>query len=249
MTDQLKFAREDGATIAYRQISGQGPGIVWLHGFRADMTGTKAQALAEWAGHQGRAFLRFDYSGHGASSGDFAEGTISRWRDDALAVLDSLTDGPQILVASSMGGWIATLIAKARPERVAGLVLIAPAPDLTEDLIWANMPEAVRQIVREKGQWLYENPYDAPYPITRALIEDGRSNLVLSSKIAVNGPVRILHGDADTDVPWSQGFKLLECFAGDVTFTVVKGADHRMSSPRELKLIIDTVDRLLKDIT
>lgn len=249
MDDQLNFLRPDGATIAYRRLSGRGPGILWLGGFHSDMAGTKAQVLSDWAAAEGRAFVRFDYFGHGASSGDFADGTISRWRDDALAVLDSLTEGPQVLVGSSMGGWMATLLAKARPERVAGLVLIAPAPDFTEELIWAKMPEEVRRTVLEQGQWMYENAYEAPYPITRALIEDGRSNLVLSGKIAVNGPVRILHGDADRDVPWQHGLKLVERCEADVMFTLVKGADHRMSGPRELKLIVDTVERVVKEIS
>ncbi len=248
MADPLTFARNDGETIAYRRISGRGPGILWLGGFHSDMTGSKAQALSQWAEREGRAFLRFDYFGHGASSGQFGQGTISRWRDDALAVLDRLTDGPQILVGSSMGGWNATLLARARPERVAGLLLIAPAPDFTEDLIWTKMPPDMRRTVMETGQWLRESPDEAPYPITKALIEDGRNNLVLNAKLAVNGPVRILHGSADKDVPWGQGFKLVDCLEGDVTFTVVKGAGHRLSSPANLQLIEGTLDRMLKDL-
>jgi len=212
------------------------------------MMGNKAQALSQWAARQGRAFLRFDYFGHGQSSGDFHNGTISRWRDDALAVLDDLTEGPQILVASSMGGWIATLLAQLRPERVAGLLLIAPAPDFTEDLIWAKLPPDIRQIVMETGQWLYDCPPEAPCPITKALIEDGRNNLVLQSPVVVKGPVRILHGSADRDVPWQQGVRLVECLDGDITFTLVKGADHRMSSPANLALIEHTLETLLEDL-
>jgi len=248
MADPLTFASHSGETIAYRCQAGRGPAILWLGGFHSDMTGTKAQALSDWAERQGRAFLRFDYFGHGRSSGDFAQGTISRWRDDALAVLDGLTQGPQILVGSSMGGWIATLLARARPERIAGLLLIAPAPDFTEDLIWAKMPPEIRRSVMEAGQWLRQSPYEAPYPITKALIEDGRSNLVLNGKIAVQGPVRILHGSADSDVPWSQGAKLVDCLEGDVTFTLVKGADHRMSSATDLRRIESTLEMMLKDL-
>lgn len=248
MADPLTFARQDGQTIAYRRLAGRGPGILWLGGFHSDMLGSKAQALSAWAMREGRAFLRFDYFGHGESSGEFQNGTISRWRADALAVLDGLTEGPQILVASSMGGWIATLLAQLRPERVAGLLLIAPAPDFTEDLIWAKMPPDIRQTVMEKGLWLHDCPPDAPCPITRGLIEDGRNNLVLHSAVTVNGPVRILHGSADQDVPWRQGVRLVDCLQGDVTFTLVKGADHRMSSPANLALIERTLETLLKDL-
>lgn len=248
MADFFTFLREDGETIAYDRICGRGPGILWLGGFHSAMNGTKAQALRDWAGQTGRAFVRFDYFGHGVSSGDFAKGTISRWRDDALAVLDRLCEGPQVLVGSSMGGWIATLLAHARPDRIAGLLLLAPAPDLTEDLIWARMPPDVRRVVTEEGCWMYHNPYEPPYPITRALIEDGRQNLVLNRKLVFNGPVRILHGTADTDVPWSQGFKLAECIEGDVTFTLVKAADHRLSSPANLKLITSSLNAMLEEV-
>ncbi len=248
MADPSTLASRDGETIAYRRLAGRGPAILWLGGFHSDMMGNKAQALSAWASREGRAFLRFDYFGHGESSGDFARGTISRWRDDALAVLDRLTEGPQLLVASSMGGWIATLLARARPERIAGMLLIAPAPDLTEDLIWAKMPPDIRRSVVETGQWLRETPYEAPYPITKALIEDGRDNLVLNSKVVVKGPVRILHGDADTDVPWRQGVRLVDCLEGDVTFTLVKGADHRMSGPVDLRRLESTLEMMLKDL-
>jgi len=246
MADPLTFLRDDGETIAYNRLAGQAPGILWLGGFHSDMTGTKAQALSAWAERQNRAFVRFDYLGHGQSSGDFARGTISRWRDDALAVLDNLTEGPQILVGSSMGGWIATLLARLRPQRVAGLLLIAPAPDFTEDLVWAMMPLEVRAAVMETGQWLHQCPPDEAVPITKVLIEDGRNNLVLHSKIAVNGPVRILHGSADVDVPWRQGVRLVESLEGDIQFTLVKGSDHRMSSPADLERIETTLEMMLE---
>ncbi|GAA0541658.1 hypothetical protein FHS83_000168 [Rhizomicrobium palustre] len=245
MADPFTFARDGGETIAYRRIAGRGPGILWLGGFHSDMSGSKAQALSDWAEKNDRAFLRFDYFGHGESSGDFAAGTISRWRDDALAVLDELTEGPQMLVGSSMGGWISTLLAHARPERVAGMLLIAPAPDFTEDLIWSRMPPEVQAVVQEKGVWNYA---EGGYPITRTLLEDGRNNLVLNKILRAKWPVRILHGTADTDVPWQQGFKLVDQIEGDVTFTLVKGADHRISSPTNLKLIEITLEALLKEM-
>jgi pimeloyl-ACP methyl ester carboxylesterase len=246
MPDFFTFAREDGESIAYCQNIGKGAGILWLGGFRSDMTGSKAAALASWAGQGGRSFLRFDYFGHGSSSGDFRDGSISRWRDDALAVLDQLTDGPQILVGSSMGGWIASLLAHHRPERVAGMLLIAPAPDFTEDLIWARMPQDVRDELMARGEWFYQGA-DA-YPITRKLIESGRENQVLNRSLAINGPVRILHGTADIDVPWKQGLRLFECIDGNATFTLVKGADHRMSEPSQLSLIKQVLEAIITEI-
>lgn len=246
MPDFFTFAREDGESIACRQNIGKGPGILWLGGFRSDMTGTKAAALASWAAEEGRSFLRFDYFGHGASSGDFCDGSISRWRDDALAVLDHLTEGPQILVGSSMGGWMASLLAHHRAERIAGMLLIAPAPDFTEDLIWARMPQEVRDEVMDKGEWLYQAA--ETYPITRRLIESGRDNQVLNRPLNVNGPVRILHGTADADVPWKQGLRLFECIGTNATFTLVKGADHRMSEPPQLALIKQTLDAMIAEI-
>lgn len=246
MTEFLK--RPDGAHIAYRRQAGRGPGLVWLGGFRSDMTGTKAAMLADFAAREDRAFVRFDYFGHGASSGAFRDGTISRWRDDALAVLDAVSDGPQVLIGSSMGGWIATLVAKARPERIAGIVLIAPAPDFTEELMWRNAPAEIQAVILEQGVFEHAPEDGEGYPITRALIEDGRTNRVLGDKLRLAAPVRILHGTADTSVPWQHGLRLLEVFVGDVTFTLVQGADHRLSSPADLHLIERTVKNLLEDI-
>jgi pimeloyl-ACP methyl ester carboxylesterase len=248
MTDPAYLPRQDGERIAYRRTEGRGPGILWLGGFHSDMNGIKAQAMAEWAQRSGRALVRFDYFGHGASSGEFQNGTISRWRDDAVAVLDALTEGPQVLVGSSMGGWIAMLLAQARPERIAAMVLVAPAPDFTEDLMWSKMPPDVRRQIAESGRWQYQPEGAEGYPITRALIEDGRTNLVLTKPLALDAPVRILHGEADNDVPWRQGLRLMEVLTGDITFTLVKGADHRMSSAANLLLIERTVEGVLKDI-
>lgn len=245
MTDPAFLQRADGHIIAYRQISGRGPGILWLGGFRSDMTGTKAEALAEFAAREGRAFTRFDYFAHGQSSGRFEEATITRWRDDALAVLDELTAGPVVLVGSSMGGWMTMLLAHARPERVAAMVLIAPAPDLTEALMWSQMPPEVQALIMDQGRWDYPQ---GGYPITRGLIESGRENLVLNRPLPACLPVRILHGDADKDVPWQHGVKLMQVLSGEATFTLIKGADHRLSEPSHLRLIEKTLSDLLKDL-
>lgn len=248
MTDPAYLPRPDGARVAYRKQAGRGPGLMWLGGFNSDMNGTKAQALAAFAAREGRACVAFDYFGHGASSGEFKDGTISRWRDDAVAVLDEVTAGPQVLIGSSMGGWITTLVAAARPERVAAVVLLAPAPDFTEQLMWTQMPAEVRSEIMERGSWFYRQGNGEGYAITRGLIESGRANQVLGTTLVLGAPVRILHGTDDRDVPWQLGAKLLEVYQGDVTFTLVKGADHRLSSDANLRLIERTIDSVLKDI-
>ena len=225
-----RLEREGGETIAYLRRRGKPPGILWLGGFKSEMTGTKAAALDAWAAERGRALLRFDYFGHGQSSGEFRAGTITRWRDDALAALDRLAEGPQILVGSSMGAWIALLAALARPERVAAMLLLAPAADFTESLMWARLPAEVRSQIMEHGEWLRPSAYDPePYPITRALIEDGRKHLLLGAPIRLNFPVRILQGMQDPDVPWQHAVKLLEAIDGDVALTLLKHGDHRLS--------------------
>ena len=250
MTDPLYLDRDGGERLAYCKRNGAGPGVVWLGGFRSDMTGNKAQAVDAWAARRGQACLRLDYFGHGLSSGDFLKGTISHWRDDALAALDNLTEGPQILLGSSMGAWIALLAARARPARVAGLLLIAPAADFTEALMWQRMPPEVKHAILEEGVWYRENKYDGEeaYPITRALIEDGRNNLILGEAMAVSYPVRILQGMADPDVPWPHAMKLVEALAGDVRITLVKNGDHRLSTPADLKLLERTLDELVEDV-
>ncbi|MGF1501638.1 MAG: alpha/beta fold hydrolase, partial [Paracoccaceae bacterium] len=207
MTAPEFFDRAPNLQIAYHRQAGEGdganlPGVVFLGGFRSDMTGTKAVFLEAWARERGRAFLRFDYSGHGASDGRFEEGTIGQWAGDAEAVLEALTAGPQILVGSSMGGWIAFLLARARPERVAGILGIAAAPDFTEDLMWARMTEETRSRLMTLGRIEEPSDYDpVPTPITRELIADGRTHLVLRSPLGVEGPVGLLHGTDDGDVP------------------------------------------------
>ncbi|MBU6298417.1 MAG: alpha/beta hydrolase [Alphaproteobacteria bacterium] len=240
------YLKRGGDRLAYLKRNGIEPGVVWLGGFMSDMTGTKAQAVDAWAARAGLACLRFDYSGHGRSSGVFTDGTISRWRDDALAVIDAQSRGPQILVGSSMGGWIAMLVARLRP--VAGLVLIAPAADMTELLMWRRMPEEVRREIMEQGVWLRRSEYgDGPYPITRALIEDGRSNLILGETISLSCPVRILQGMADPDVPWQHAMKLADMIEGDVAMTLVKNGDHRLSTPSDIRLLERMLDALVED--
>ncbi len=245
------LARPDGERIAYRVREGQGVGVVWLGGFHSDMGGTKAVALDDWAGRLRKPYLRFDYFGHGDSSGAFENGTIGRWTDDALAVMEALTSGPQILVGSSMGGWIATLVAMAAPERVAGIVYIAPAPDFTEDLIWEQLPDEARHEMETTGTWMRPSQYDdmEPYPLSMGLIEDGRRHLVLRANIPITCPVRILHGMEDPDVPWQRSLDLVQRLQSrDVVTTFIKDGDHRLSDEANLARLISTVEGLTRDI-
>ncbi len=236
-----------GRHIAYHWTEGRGPGIVFLGGFRSDMTGSKAMHLQAWAEAQGRAFLRLDYSGHGASRGAFVDGSIGDWRDDATAVIEVLTDGPQILVGSSMGGWIGLLLARDLPDHVAGLVGIAAAPDFTERMWSDEFSPTDRTTLLEEGVLFRPSDYsDEPYPITRRLIEDGRQNLVLDQPLTLPIPVRLLQGTADTDVPPSVALGLLDHIdSADLRLTLVKGADHRFSTPACLNLLTATVEEVL----
>ncbi len=242
--------RADGATIAYRQTAGRTPGIVFLTGFRSDMTGSKATFLEDFCRRQGRAFVRFDYFGHGASSGDFLQATVGRWVDDTVAVLDNLTEGPQVLVGSSIGGWIMTLAALARPERVAGLVGIAAAPDGTAERLPERMTAAQRAELERDGVTYLPSAYgDGPYPITRQLLEDGRRHLVLGGPIPLTCPVRLIHGLADEHVPWSGSLRLAECLqSADVELILIKGGDHRLSAPVDLERLGDVLAALLRRI-
>jgi pimeloyl-ACP methyl ester carboxylesterase len=236
-----------GRHIAYVRTPGKEPGVVFLGGFRSDMSGSKALHLQAWAEATGRAFLRFDYSGHGQSRGAFAEGAISDWREDAAAVIETLTEGPQVLVGSSMGGWIALLLARQMPERVAGLVGIAAAPAFTERMWEDEFSLADRTRLMEDGVVLRPSDYsDEPYPITRRLIEDGKANLVLEGPLNLPVPVRLLQGTADTDVPPAVALRLLDhASSPDLRLTLVRDADHRFSSPTCLALIVDTVEAVL----
>jgi pimeloyl-ACP methyl ester carboxylesterase len=237
----------DGRSIAYHRSPGRGTGVVFLGGFRSDMTGTKAQFLEAWARAQGRAFLRFDYTGHGASSGDFLACGIGDWARDAEDAVARLTEGPQVLVGSSMGGWIALLLAARLPAHVAGIVGIAVAPDFTEDSMWAGFDSAARERLMAEGQIELPSDYsEEPYGITRRLIEDGRRHLVLRDRLDLPFPVRLLHGTADADVARSVPLRLLDHAAcPDMRLTLVKGADHRFSSPEALDLIAATIEEIL----
>jgi pimeloyl-ACP methyl ester carboxylesterase len=245
----------DGGTkrrIAVRKRAGSQPGVFWLGGFNSDMKGTKAQALDEWAATQRRACVRFDYSGHGESSGSFADGTIGQWHEESLKVFDAFCEGPQVVVGSSMGGWMALLLARALAKRpasrakLAGLVLIAPAPDFTEELMWKGFSQEIRDEIMTKGVWHRPSEYsEQAYPITRALIEEGRNHLLLGGTIDVGCPVRILQGAQDPDVPWRHAFALTHCLpSDDVVLTLVQDGDHRLSRPQDIARMLSAVGEL-----
>jgi pimeloyl-ACP methyl ester carboxylesterase len=242
--------------IAVDARDGAGPGVFWLSGFKSDMQGTKAAALDAWAAAHGRACVRFDYSGHGASSGRFVDGTISRWLEESIAVFSAFCRGPQVVVGSSMGGWLALLLARALRERsdasphagshagsLAGLVLIAPAVDFTEELMWKKFTPDIKQQLAETGQWLRPSDYsDDPYIITRALIEDGRQHLLLDGLIDTGCPIRILQGVQDTDVPWQHAVELTSRLAhDDVVLSLIKDGDHRLSRPEDIERLLAAV--------
>ena len=241
------LARSDGATIAYRRLSGAAPTVVFLGGFRSDMTGTKAVTLERFAAARGLSYLRFDYFAHGESSGDFADATVGRWKGDALVVIDALTEGPLVLVGSSLGGWLMLLAALARPERIHALVGIAAAPDATEDLMWPRFAPEVRARILSEGSAVLPSAYSPEgYLFTRRLIEEGRDHLVMRQPIALACPVRLLHGMRDPDVPWETSLRLAERLAGgDVELTLVKDGDHRLSRERDLELLARTIAALL----
>ena len=237
---------QQGRKLAYHQTAGKAPGVVFLGGFKSDMEGTKAVHLEDWARRTGRAFLRFDYSGHGQSSGAFVDGCIGDWAEDAMTVIRELTDGPQVLVGSSMGGWISLLCAREMPDKVAGLVTVAAAPDFTEDSMWAGFTGAQRAELQDRGQVALPSDYGEPYIITRRLIEDGRNHLVLRDPLPLPFPVRFLQGTADEDVEMSVALRLLEHAQGpDMRLTLVDGADHRFSDPDCLALIEEAVGQVL----
>jgi pimeloyl-ACP methyl ester carboxylesterase len=260
----LKFLQIGGGTerrrIAVRERPGAMPGLFWLSGFKSDMQGTKAEALAHWAEREGRACVRFDYSGHGESEGQFADGTIGGWLADSVAVFDACCRGPQIVIGSSMGGWLALLLVRALKRRpppepspqaeegrakasVAGLVLIAPAIDFTEELMWKRFTPAIKRELEEKGFWSRPSDYaPEPYVVTRQLIEEGRNHLLLGGMIETGCPVRILQGVEDPDVPWQHAVDLTSRLASDdVVLTLVKDGDHRLSRPEDIERLIRAV--------
>jgi len=234
--------------IAIRRDEGAGPGLFWLGGFKSDMKGTKAAALSQWARENGRACTRFDYSGHGESGGDFRAGTIGRWLEESLAVFAAYAEGPQVVIGSSMGGWLALLLLRELRRRseakasAVGLVLIAPAVDFTEVLMWQRFPPKVKNEIETSGVWLRPSEYGEPYPITQRLIEEGRNHLLLGGMIETGCPVRILQGVQDPDVPWNHAVALTSRLAqDDVVLTLVKDGDHRLSRPEDIERLIKAV--------
>lgn len=247
MTDTPQYFPGPNGRLAYRQFSGdERPGIIWLGGFRSDMFGTKAEFLSDWAKLNKRPYLRFDYSGHGESDGKFADGCIGEWAADALAIFDAQTQGPQILIGSSMGGWIATLLALRRPDRIAAITFIAPAPDFTEKLMWPSFSDEQREIILSKGRLEQPSEYsDEPEIITKKLIEDGRNNLVMNGPIPIQCPVRILQGMKDDAVPYGHALAFAELLeTNDVEISLVKNGDHRLSEPTDLRRLTDTISAL-----
>ncbi len=248
--DWGRLDRGDGVELAWRRRDGRGPGVVFLGGFNSDMTGAKAEELSAFCAGEGRAFLRFDYSGHGASAGRFVDGTIGRWAEDAACLFDRLTEGPQVLVGSSMGGWIALLLALRRPERVAALVGIAAAPDFTARIA-EELPAEAREAIAREGVWRRPSAYGDPYPITRALLEEGERHMLLrggGGPIPISAPVRLLHGQRDPDVPWHLSLRVAEAVAAeDVRVVLVKDGDHRLSRPQDLALLRRTLAALLAE--
>lgn len=228
------------------------PGVFWLGGFKSSMDGSKATALARWAATHGLSCTRFDYSGHGASDGLFENGTISKWLAESVAVFERYSEGPQIIIGSSMGGWLAMLLVRhlqrlGQASRLRGLVLIAPAPDMSEELMWKTYSPEIRRTIEETGVWMRPSAYgDGDYAITKALIEDGRQHLILGESTTLSCPARILHGEQDPDVPWQHGHRLYQCLEGDdITFTLIKGGDHRLSTEQEIKRLLETISALV----
>ena len=243
---ELKYlSTKSGNKIAYKKTDGKGPNLIWCGGLKSDMEGGKATHLHDWAIQQGRKYIRFDYFGHGQSDGAFTDGTISQWADDVVCVMDALSDGPVILIGSSMGGWASLLAALKKPERIKALLLIAPAPDFTEKLMWANWTNEERAAIENDGILYVPSDYDEPYEYSRALIEDGRKNQILDAPINFKGPVRILQGAKDDVVPWTFSKQIMEVITSpDVDYTLVKNGDHSLSSPSDLKRLVRTVQDL-----
>jgi len=245
---QIEALENEGVSLAYERQAGAAPTFVWLGGFKSDMAGTKAETLAAWARNRGQGFVRFDYSGHGRSGGAFEDGTISRWLGDALAVIDRLTEGPLVLVGSSMGGWLALLAARARPERVKGLLLIAPAADFTEKLMWDTFNAEERRAIQETGRLVEPSQYSPePNVITLALIEDGRRHLLMDRPYSFDGPIHILQGGADPDVPEAHVRALAKVLPQErLTFELIPDGDHRLSRPHDLERLLAAAEGLAR---
>lgn len=242
--DQVeRLTRPDGETLALKRVRGSGPTVVWIGGFRSDMEGTKALALDAAARERGWNYVRYDHFAHGLSSGDWSQATIGRWREDAVALIDSL-EGPVIAVGSSMGGWVALLLALARPERIAGLVLVNPAQDFTERLMWPGLQNHVRQAIVRDGEALIVEEGLGEYILTRNMFEEARNWLLLDGAVEIAAPVHILQGRADETVPWRHNALLVERLTGgDITLDLIANGDHRLSAPADLDRLVDAVER------
>jgi pimeloyl-ACP methyl ester carboxylesterase len=239
----LRLERPDGETLAFRRVEGEGATVIWVGGFRSDMEGTKAVALEAAARERGWDFVRYDHFAHGRSSGDWRRATIGRWREDAVALIDSL-EGPVLPVGSSMGGWVALLAALARPERMAGLVLVNPAHDFTERLMWPGLADHERQAILREGETLITEEGLGDYVLTRALFEEARDWLLLDGLVVVQAPVHILQGRADAVVPWRHAIALVERLTcGDVRLDLIEGGDHRLSTPADIGRLVEAVER------
>jgi pimeloyl-ACP methyl ester carboxylesterase len=242
MTDLRHLSRPDGETLAFKRIEGSGPTVIWIGGFRSDMEGTKALALDAAARDRGWRFVRYDHFAHGQSSGDWRRATIGRWREDAIALIDGLS-GPVVLVGSSMGGWVSLLAALARPERIKGLVLVNPAQDFTERLMWPGLADHERQAIVREGETLIVEEGLGEYVLTRRMFEEARDWLLLDGVIDIAAPVHILQGRADDVVPWRHQIELIERLrGGDVRLDLIDGGDHRLSSPTDLTRLVEAVE-------
>lgn len=244
MSDPRTLTRPDGETLAWRRVEGSGPAVIWIGGFRSDMEGTKALALEAAARERGWSYVRYDHFAHGQSSGDWRRATIGRWREDAIGLVDSL-EGPVIPVGSSMGGWVALLLALARPERIKGLVLVNPAQDFTERLMWPSLPDHVRQAILRDGEAAIVEEGLGEYTLTKRMFEEARDWLLLDAAIPVAAPVHILQGRADDTVPQAHALALAERLTGgDVRLDLIEGGDHRLSTPRDLARLVEAVETL-----
>jgi pimeloyl-ACP methyl ester carboxylesterase len=244
------WTQRDGNKLGYVRTPGYGPGIVFLGGFMSDMAGIKATFLEKFCREEGKPFLRFDYFGHGVSGGEFHAGTIGRWKDDVVDVLDNLTEGPQILIGSSMGGWLMILAALQRKEKIAGLMGIATAADFIQPLIWDQLTSEQQYQVLTEGVFYVQAPgYEKPYPISKELIEEGTKHEILNDNIDLQCPVRLIHGLKDLDVPWQYSQKLMDkLVTKDVTLNLVKNGDHRLSKPHELNILKNTLNELCETV-
>lgn len=241
----LRFPRPDGETLAWRRVAGDGPIVLWIGGWRSDMQGTKALALEAAARTRGWTYVRYDHFAHGASSGDWRQATLGRWREDAIALTDALaeeSDRPVIPVGSSMGGWVALLLALARPERIAGLVLVNPAPDFSEDLMWPGLEDHQRQAILRDGEVEVRDPGLGAYVLTRRFFDEARDWLLLNGPLDIAAPTHILQGREDVSVPWRRQTTLIERLGGDACLDLIAGGDHRLSEPDQLDRLIEAVE-------